>query len=133
MRSINKILVIISLAAAVFSFNFYLAAADADIVGTWKGTSQLSITEDPNDITMIIEKGEKGYSGNITDSFGYLNETPMENIELNSDTLRFTFYVEDEGVIINNIIIVDKDEMEGELEGGGGEVTGTYSLKREKK
>jgi hypothetical protein len=60
------------------------------VVGTWVG---YAIVDDGSrvDITVLIEKGEAGYTGKLSDTAGMIPESPLRNIVFKDNKLTFDF------------------------------------------
>jgi hypothetical protein len=60
------------------------------VVGTWAG---YAIVDDGSrvDITVLIEKGEAGYTGKLSDTAGMIPESPLRNIVFKDNKLTFDF------------------------------------------
>jgi hypothetical protein len=82
-------------AAAVFALTVLAGFAAAqkakktDVVGTWVG---YAISPDQRfEITVVIDKGETGYTGTFKDATGMIPETPLREIVFKEGKLSFEF------------------------------------------
>jgi len=82
-------------AAAVFALTVLAGFAAAqkakkpDVVGTWVG---YAISPDQRfEITVVIDKGETGYTGKFKDATGMIPETPLREIVFKEGKLSFEF------------------------------------------
>ncbi len=87
----------------------------ADLSGTWVGSTDVPDSPEPDLLTLILKKEEGKYSGIITDSMGMLQETKIENVELKDNTLTFTFQVNtgEEFITVYTSLTVKEDKMSG--------------------
>jgi len=88
----KKTLLILALVAAAF---FALAAGAVaqktpDVAGTWVG---YAIVGDGSrvDLTLVIEKGNAGYTGKLSDMAGMVPESSLRNIVFKDKKLTFDF------------------------------------------
>ncbi len=69
---------------------FAQTAKKPDVVGTWLG---FAIVGDGSrvDITVVIDKGEMGYTGKLADATGMVPESPLKEIVFKDAKLSFEF------------------------------------------
>ncbi|MDP2913840.1 MAG: hypothetical protein Q8O91_00130 [Candidatus Aminicenantes bacterium] len=88
------------------------AAAQPDIVGTWLGKTEVP-NQGPDDLTLIITKGETGFSGTLVDTLGLIiKDTEVKDIKFQDKELTFYFPLID-GAEISVKMTVDGDKMTG--------------------
>lgn len=101
-----------------------------NLSGTWIGK-----TEVPNvgtdEVTLVLKKAEKSYSGTITDNQAVINpNTEIKDVTIDGDKLSFNFSLAD-GNLITIKLTVAGDKMTGQWEHPEGS-TGTIELIRKK-
>jgi hypothetical protein len=101
-----------------------------NLSGTWIGK-----TEVPNvgtdEVTVVLKKAEKSYSGTITDNQAVINpNTEIKDVTIDGEKLSFTFNLAD-GNLITIKLTVAGDKMIGQWEHPEGS-TGTIELIRKK-
>jgi hypothetical protein len=80
-------------AAVALAFSLSsLWAQETDLSGTWEGTAYVPDQGD-NEITMVLRKEGESYSGTITDSMGFANESNLENAKFADGTLTAEFMI----------------------------------------
>ncbi|MCX6559232.1 MAG: hypothetical protein NTZ26_01835 [Candidatus Aminicenantes bacterium] len=104
-------------------------APAAGIEGTWLGKAEVP-NSGIDELTMVLTKTEKGYTGITSDSVGLLaKDTPLSDIKLEGDKLTFKFPLAD-GAMISATLKVEGDKMTG---GWGHEAGDVGSLAFERK
>jgi len=113
---------------------FVLAAASgivfcqvADISGTWIGETEVP-DQGTDELTLVLEKANGGYTGTLSDSLGMLTETDCEDIEYKDGILKFSFVIDDgySTMTVSITLNVEGTAMTGYWEtedGDTGEVT----------
>jgi hypothetical protein len=101
-----------------------------DLSGTWIGK-----TEVPNvgtdEVTLVLKKAEKSYSGTITDNQAVINpNTEIKDVAIDGEKLSFIFSLAD-GNLITIKLTVTGDKMTGQWEHPEGS-TGEIELIRKK-
>ena len=85
-----------------------------DVVGTWIG---YAIVGDGSrvDITVVIDKGEAGYTGKISDATGMVPELPIKNIVFKDGKLGFEFDMAQgaEAMLIKIELTLDGETLKG--------------------
>jgi hypothetical protein len=98
---------------------FAIAAAEADITGTWVGKTAVPDYIEPDELTVVIEKTEQGYQGVVNDTLGYCDDAECMDIELDGEELTFNFTIVD-GSLIFITLKVEGETMTGQWENEGG-------------
>ena len=88
-----------------------------DVTGTWIGYAIVG-GGGRVDITIVINKGEKGeagYTGKISDAAGMVPESPLKNIVLKDGKLAFEFDFAEgaESVLIKIELTLDNETLKG--------------------
>jgi hypothetical protein len=83
-----------------------------DVVGTWAG---YAIVGDGSrvDITVVVEKGTTGYTGNISDATGMVPETALKNIVFKDSKLSFEFEMASESLLIKIELTLENETLKG--------------------
>ncbi len=88
------------------------AVAPPDVVGTWLGKTEVP-DQGPDELTLVIAKGEDGFSGALVDTLGLIaKDTPIKDIKLEANDLTFHFPLVD-GMEISIKMAVDGNTMKG--------------------
>lgn len=68
-----------------------ILAADADLSGTWSGTTEV----EGYDVTatLVLKKSNGSYTGTVTDSGGYTQDAEIYSVKLHENELSFSFQV----------------------------------------
>jgi len=132
MKRILILCIISTFAFSLFSCGIIFKRTQ-DISGTWKGTVIVASFPQEDKTTVVFKRDNSGYSGHITESFGYLNQTPLKDIKVKDNTVTFSFVIESRGVKINSILNIEGDRMTGTFETEDGTDSGTYDLKKVEK
>ena len=87
MRKIMLVLTVAALLVLVLAVGAF-AQKKPDIAGTWTG---FAIVGDGSrvDLTAVLEKGQAGYTGKISDATGMIPESPLKNIAFKDKKLTF--------------------------------------------
>jgi hypothetical protein len=88
---IKTLLILVATALALLILGGgLLAQRKPDIIGTWIG---YAIVGDGGrvDITVVIDKGEAGYTGKLSDTTGMVPESPLKEIVFKDAKLTFEF------------------------------------------
>ncbi len=115
--------------ALVMLTGFTLSAQKpADLVGTWEGEGTLEGVADPNVLTLVLKLEDGELVGHMTDQYGTMIETPIEDVNLEEGTFSFSVYVDmgSEQALMTLTMKVDGDSMEGKLEIPDMEMVGTW-------
>jgi len=110
------------------------AQKPADLVGTWIGPATLDGQTETNELTLVLELKDGKLAGNMTGSYGTINEAPMAEVTLEKDS--FVFSVEAEGpqgaVMIKFTMKITGDSMTGQLEIPDMGMGGTWEASKQK-
>ena len=110
MKFISRLAIILAVGlCAAFTLT---AQKPADMVGTWVGLATLEGMDEPNEFTLVLEMKEGKFGGHLTDQYGTMSESPIEDIKLEDGT--FSFSVKGMGPGGQEITLVLKMEVEGE-------------------
>jgi hypothetical protein len=82
-----------------------------EVIGTWIGFA----VADGNrvDLTVVIDKGEAGYTGQISDATGMVPESPLKNIVFKDGRLAFEFDMASESMLIKIELTLDGETLKG--------------------
>jgi hypothetical protein len=91
-----------------------IAQKKPDVAGTWVG---YAIVGDGSrvDFTVVIEKGEAGYTGKLSDTAGMIPESPLRNIVFKDKKLTFDFdFPQDmDSVLIRLELTMENETLKG--------------------
>jgi hypothetical protein len=89
MKKTLLVLAVVALALFVLAGGAF-AQKKPDVVGTWIG---FAIVGDGGrvDITVVLDKGEAGYTGKLSDTTGMVPESPLKEIVFKDGKLAFEF------------------------------------------
>ena len=119
MRNIKTILAMTALLATFFPA--FSLSAEADLSGTWVGTTQVPDRSEPDRVTLILKKTAAGYEGTVSDSLGLVKDAAVEDIEFEDNELTFTLTVPSDG---NS----EPKEVDAELLLEKGRLKGSWSI-----
>jgi hypothetical protein len=119
MRNIKTILAITALLATFFPA--FSPSAEADLSGTWAGTTQVPDHSEADQVTLILKKTADGYEGTASDSLGLVKDAAVDDIEFEDNELTFTLTVPSDG---NS----ESKEVEAELLLEKGRLKGSWSV-----
>ncbi len=105
-----------------------------DLVGTWVGTATLEGEPEPNELNLVLELQDGKLVGKMTDQYGSMNETPIEEVNLEESLLSFSIQVEvPSGTFkVEFKMTILGDSMEGELTIPDMGLTGKWEATRQK-
>jgi hypothetical protein len=85
-----------------------------DVIGTWIGYA-LGGDGTRVDITVVIDKGEAGYTGKLSDATGMIPESPLRNIVFKDKKLTFEFDFAQgmESMLIKIELTLDSETLKG--------------------
>ncbi len=91
---------------------------EVDLSGTWEGTTEVPDAMEPDKLTLVLEKIDGEYSGTLTDSMGFAEETELEDIEFKDNTLTCNFTIFDgfEYTTVYVTLNVEGNKMSGHWE-----------------
>jgi hypothetical protein len=82
-----------------------------EVIGTWIG---FAVGEGNRvDLTVVIDKGEAGYTGKISDATGMVPESPLKNIVFKDGRLAFEFDMASESMLIKIELTLDSETLKG--------------------
>ncbi len=104
-----------------------------DLSGTWVGETEVPDAFEPDKVTLVLEKINGEYSGNVTDSMGMAQEAELENLEIKGNELKANFMIFDgyEYTRIYFVLTVEGDTMKGRWESEGGD-SASIELQKQK-
>ena len=110
------------------------AQKPSDLVGTWVGTATVEGEPEPNELTLVLELEDGKLAGKMTDQYGSMNETPVDEISLEQDVLSFSVQAEfpDGAIKVVFKLKITGDSMEGELTVPDMGMTGKWEATRQK-
>jgi hypothetical protein len=113
--NMKTLVIILVLLLAAFTF-----AAGPELSGTWKGGTE--VDGEAVDMTLVLKKAGATYSGNITDSAGYSDNSEIENVKLDGNQLSFSFMINNgvENLSVQVALEVDGSTMKGNWESEDG-------------
>lgn len=88
------------------------AQKPADLKGTWIGPATLEGMDDSNDFTLVLELKEGKLAGHMTDQYGTMNESSIDEIKLEEGV--FSFSVKGMGPGGQEITLILKMNVEGD-------------------
>ena len=108
-----------------------LVSQSQDLSGTWVGETVVPNSLDKDQVTLVLKKEAGSYSGSVTDSMGMANESPLENVKFENDTLtaEFMIFNGSENVRIWMTLKVIGEKLIGNWQDGG-DATGPLELAR---
>ncbi len=95
------------------------AQKPADLEGTWLGPATLEGMSEPNDFTLVLEIKDGKLEGRITDQYGTMNDSPIEEIKLEAGEFSFSVMGMGPGGQEIKLVLkmkIDGDTMKGTLE-----------------
>ena len=115
---------------SIFLLAVLVLAAKVDLSGTWKGTTVINELDET--LTLILKQTGKDITGIVTDSAGYSNETDIESVKFEDNTLHFNFQVDtgSEYLVISITLKVEGNTMVGDWQSADGN-SGPIEMKKE--
>lgn len=132
--NVKKVLFVFAIfVGLVMLFPVVSLAQEADISGTWTGTTTVPDSADLDQVALVLETAGEGYMGTISDSFGLAVDEELVDIEFNENTLSFHFsiLVDYDYQRIDVILTVERDRMEGSWTNEAGD-SASIVLERER-
>lgn len=119
----NLVMILVLLLVA-FTF-----AAGADLSGIWKG--ETAVDGAAVDMTLVLQKAGASYTGAITDSAGYSDNTEIQDVKLNGNQMSFTFMIFNgsENMAVYVAVEIDGGTMKGNWESEDGN-SGSIEMKK---
>ncbi|MGB7294857.1 MAG: hypothetical protein WBC70_04645 [Candidatus Aminicenantales bacterium] len=107
-----------------------LFGQEADLTGTWEGTTYVPDSGDDR-VTLTLRKEGETYSGTVSDSMELAVESKLENVQFEDGTLKaeFVIFNGSDYVRISLTLKVSGEMLVGHWADPGGE-TGTLEMKR---
>ena len=123
------------LALGLFTALTLTAQKPAGLEGTWIGPATLEGMSESNEFTLVLELKEGKLAGHLTDQFGTVSETPIDEIKLEEGA--FSFSVKGMGPGGQEITLilkmdVDGDSMKGTLEIADMGMNGAWEATKQK-
>ena len=105
-----------------------------DLAGTWIGMATLEGEAEPNDLTLVLEMKDGELAGKITDQYGTMNDTPIEEVSLDEGVFSFSMSLEvPSGTFkLEFKMKVSGDSMKGELYVPDMGMSGTWEAEKQK-
>jgi len=131
MKKTKWIFVIALMVLTSFSLS---AQKPADLVGTWEGEGTIEGNPDTNVLTLVLKLEDGKLVGHMSDQYGTMVETPIDEVNLEEGTFSFTVYagMGSEQFLMNLSMKVDGDSMEGKLEIPDMGMSGTWEATKQK-
>jgi hypothetical protein len=107
----------------------------ADMQGTWAGLATLEGMADPNELVLVLELKEGKLSGHMTDQYGTMNESPIDEIKIEDGVFHFSVAGMGPGgqeITLAFKMDVDGDSMEGTFEIADMGMNGTWEATKQK-
>ena len=130
----KKTVSILSLLAFVMVlFNGAAFCQKVNLSGTWIGETEVPEGLEPDKVTLVLEKTNGEYTGNVTDSMGMAVKAELEDIEFEDNELTAHFMIFDgfENVRIYFRLTVEGNTMKGFWESESGD-SAVIELHRQK-
>jgi len=91
---------------------------EADLSGTWEGTTEVPEEAELDQVTLVLEKINGKYSGTFTDSLGFAEDAELKDIEFKDNTLTFNFTIFNgfEYMTVYATLTVEENKMSGHWE-----------------
>ena len=111
------------LAFSIFLFSGAAFCQEVNLSGTWVGETTVPDATDPDQVTLILEKTNGGYTGKVTDAFGYAMDSELEDVEFEDKelTANFLIYDGEQYVRVFFTLTVEGDTMKGFWESESGD------------
>jgi len=108
-----------------------LLSQTQDLSGTWVGETVVPNAVDKDQVTLVLKKDADSYSGTVTDSMRLANESVLENVKFENETLtaEFMIFNGSENVRIWMTLKVTDEKLIGSWQDGG-DSTGPLELSR---
>jgi hypothetical protein len=127
-------LTLILVLGLIVSLNL-LAQKPEDMVGTWVGLATLEGMGDANELTLVLKLEEGELTGQMSDQFETMVESPISEVELGEGVFQFSTYAVGPGGQNMTLIFkmkVDGDSMSGILEVPDMGVNGEWEATKQK-
>ena len=111
------------------------AQKTADMAGTWVGLATLEGMSEPNEFTLVLELKEGKLEGHMTDQYGTMDASPIDEIKLEEGVFSFSVVATGpggEGITLVLKMNVEGDSMKGTLEIPDMGMNGTWEATKQK-
>ncbi len=115
------------------TFNL-MAQKPAEMAGTWTGLATLEGMAEANEMVLVLELKEGNLAGHMTDQYGTMSESPIDEIKLEGGVFSFSAMAMGPGGQEITLIFkmnVDGDSMEGTLEIADMGMNGTWEATKQ--
>ena len=132
--NVKKLLIVFAIVVGLMMlFPVVSLAQEADLSGSWTGTTTVPDSADLDQVTLLLETAGEGYMGRISDSFGLAVDEELVDIEFKENTLSFHFsiLVDYDYQRIDVTLIVEGDRMKGSWTNEAGD-SASIVLERER-
>jgi len=112
-----------------------MAQEPEDMVGTWIGMATLEGMAEPNEFVLVMEMEEGKLSGHLSDQYGTMSETPIDEIKLEGSLFSFSVVGTDPGGQEITLVLkmnIEGDTMKGTLEIPDMGMNGTWGASKQK-
>jgi len=106
----------------------------AEMAGTWVGLATLEGMAEANELVLVLELKEGNLAGHMTDQFGTMSESPIDEINLEDGEFSFSVVGIGPGGQELTLIFkmnVDGDSMKGTLEIADMGMNGTWEATKQ--
>jgi len=117
-----KTKLVLALATLILVFTAApLLCQSQDLSGTWVGETVVPNMLDKDQVTLVLKKDAGSYSGTVTDSMEMAQDSPLENVKFENETLTAEFMVFNgsENVRIWMTLKVTGEKLIGNWQDGG--------------
>jgi hypothetical protein len=124
---------ILLLFAAFAVYTGLCGAQDADLSGTWVGSTAVPDQAERDQITLVLKKEGNAYSGVISDSLALILQAPLRDVKFTNGTLTFTFTAnaDEHEVRVVTTLKYTGEKLAGAWIADDGD-TGVFDLERKK-
>lgn len=85
-----------------------LTAFSEDLSGTWGGSTVINGMDET--LTLVLKKSGTTYTGTVTDSAGFSNETEIKSVKIEGYQLSFTFPIDTGGAYMTIYVTLEVSE-----------------------
>ncbi len=94
-----------------------LFAQPGDLSGIWLAKFEIPNQGGTDELTLVLKKAGKSYTGMISDSLGYIpKDTPLADVKLAGNELSFSFKAMDGALELTIKLTVAGNKMTGQIE-----------------
>jgi len=121
-KSLSAPLVILAALAVLTGAGLAQAPKKADVAGTWIGAATVSDNIQAFYITVVVGKGEAGYTAKISDASGAIPETEMREVLFKGNKLTGLFDLPEAmgAMLISIELTLDNETLKGVWFGSDG-------------